>query len=272
MPDQTGRAFPISQRVVRVFVSSTFRDMHAERDELAKRVFPQLRKLCEEQGVIWGEVDLRWGVTDEQRAEGKVLPICLAEIERSRPYFIGILGDRYGWIPDEIPTEVLDREPWLSDKHGRSVTELEIMHGVLNNRAMEGQAFFYFRSPAYIESLPPEKQPFFKETQTSEEIERYGREEAERRANSRRVRLEQLKQAIRASGARLRENYPDPRALGEMVLSDLRTEIEQRFPSHSQPGSLDREAQAHEFFAANLGRGYVARQDYLDRLDKHADS
>ena len=50
-----------SPRLVRVFVSSTFRDIHAERDELVLRIFPQLRKLCEERGVTWGEVDLRWG-------------------------------------------------------------------------------------------------------------------------------------------------------------------------------------------------------------------
>ena len=68
-------------RVIRVFVSSTFRDMHAEREELVKRVFPQLRKMCEQRGVMWGEVDLRWGITDEQSAEGKVLPICLEEIK-----------------------------------------------------------------------------------------------------------------------------------------------------------------------------------------------
>lgn len=37
-------------RVIRVFVSSTLRDMQAERDELIKRTFPQLRKLCEEHG------------------------------------------------------------------------------------------------------------------------------------------------------------------------------------------------------------------------------
>ena len=57
------------QRVIRVFVSSTFRDMQAERDYLVKFTFPQLRKLCESRSVTWGEVDLRWGVTDEQKAE-----------------------------------------------------------------------------------------------------------------------------------------------------------------------------------------------------------
>ena len=90
---------PLENRQIRVFISSTFRDMKAERDHLVKFIFPQFRKLCESRGVIWGEVDLRWGVTDEQAAEGKVLPICLEEIKRCRPYFIGLLGERYGWVP-----------------------------------------------------------------------------------------------------------------------------------------------------------------------------
>jgi len=82
----------VDERAIRVFVSSTFRDMQLERDELVKRVFPRLRRMCEQRGVAWSEVDLRWGVTDEQKAEGDVLPICLAEIDRTRPYFIGLLG------------------------------------------------------------------------------------------------------------------------------------------------------------------------------------
>ena len=100
-------------------------------------------------------MDLRWGITEEQAAEGKVLPLCLAEIERSRPFFIGLLGERYGWIPDAIPAEVVEKEPWLKEHlHGRkSVTELEILHGVLNNPEMKGHAFFYFRAPAWIETV-----------------------------------------------------------------------------------------------------------------------
>jgi uncharacterized protein DUF4062 len=69
-----------SPREIRVFISSTFRDMQEEREELVKHIFPQLRRLCESRGVTWGEVDLRWGVPDEAKAEGKVLPLCLAEI------------------------------------------------------------------------------------------------------------------------------------------------------------------------------------------------
>ena len=99
-PTAPASTTPGQGRQIRVFISSTFRDMQAERDHLVKFIFPQLRKLCESRGVTWGEVDLRWGVTDEQAAEGKVLPICLEEIKRCRPYFIGLLGERYGWIPE----------------------------------------------------------------------------------------------------------------------------------------------------------------------------
>jgi preprotein translocase subunit SecA/nephrocystin-3 len=66
----------IQDRVVRVFISSTFRDMQAERDILIKKIFPQLRKLCEERAVSWTEVDLRWGITTEEASEGKALPLC----------------------------------------------------------------------------------------------------------------------------------------------------------------------------------------------------
>ena len=102
-------------RVIRVFISSTFRDMMRERDLLVKEVFPELRRKCAKRFVTFTEVDLRWGITEAQANEGQVLPLCLAEIERSRPCFIGLLGERYGWIPDTIRPEVIEREPWLQE-------------------------------------------------------------------------------------------------------------------------------------------------------------
>jgi hypothetical protein len=215
----------VQQRVIRVFVSSTFRDMQAEREELVKRVFPQLRKLCEERGVTWIEVDLRWGITEEQTERGEVLPICLAEIRRCRPYFIGLLGERYGWVPEEIPDELIDQEPWLAEHFYHSVTELEILHGVLNNPKMADHALFYFRDRAYIDSLPPDEQPDYLELPTKEEIERFRRQEAEYRAEERKHKLAALKKRIKehgkVSGTPVRENYANPQALGEMVLGDL---------------------------------------------------
>ena len=68
---------PLTDRVIRVFISSTFRDMTRERDLLVKRVFPELRHKCARRFVTFTEVDLRWGITEEQAAEGQVLPLCL---------------------------------------------------------------------------------------------------------------------------------------------------------------------------------------------------
>ena len=134
---------------VRVFISSTFLDMQVERDVLVKQVFPELRRRCTERGVDFVEVDLRWGVTEEEAENGEVLPICLQEIELCRPYFIGLLGERYGWVPSQLPGELVEEQEWLDGHRDKSLTELEILHGVLNNPDTAGRAFFYFRDPGY---------------------------------------------------------------------------------------------------------------------------
>ena len=260
---------PVADRVMRVFVSSTFRDMQAEREELLKRVFPQVRSLCEGRGVAWGEVDLRWGVTDEQVAEGKVLPICLARIQECRPFFIGLLGDRYGWVPDDLPTELVEREPWLAAHQGSSVTELEILHGVLNDPAMGDEALFYFRSPAYAESRNDAERLQLREQATPEEVERCGFEEAQRRAEERAEKLRALKQRISGIGMAVRE-YDDPQALGELVLADLRSIIDRRFPEGSEPEPLVREAAEHTAWARSRADVYVGGEAYFERLDRHA--
>lgn len=243
------------QSVIRVFISSTFRDMQAERDELVKYTFPKLSSLCESRGVIWGEVDLRWGITDEEKAEGKVLPLCLEEIKNCRPYFIGILGERYGWMPDEISEDLITREPWLKEHLNCSVTELEILHGVLKNPDMAEHAFFYFRAPTYIETLP------------SEEKNNFTVENPEGAEN-----LLKLKESIRKSGFPVRENYPTPKALGELVLKDMTDVINRLFPEGSAPDPLDSEASDHEQFARSRAGVFIGRQEYFQRLDEHAKS
>ena len=53
-------------RVIRVFIPSTFRDMMRERDLLVKEVFPELRRKCAKRFVTFTEVGLRWGITGAQ--------------------------------------------------------------------------------------------------------------------------------------------------------------------------------------------------------------
>ncbi len=239
-------------RVVRVFISSTFLDMREERDELVKHVFPQLRKLCDDRDAIWGEVDLRWGITDEDTAEGKVLPLCLQEIQRCRPYFIGLLGERYGWVPNSIPQALLEREPWLRAHAALSVTELEIIHGVLRNPDMASHAFFYFRDPEYARRVPASHRRDFISDDTVGA-----------------VKLKDLKERIRRSGFPVREDYADPHALGTLVLRDLTAVINALFPEGSQPGRFAREMDRHRAFAGSRARVFVDRPALIERLDAH---
>ncbi len=54
---------------VKVFISSTFRDMHAERDHLVKVIFPRLRQWSEEHRLHLSDVDFRTyeqGVTSKK--------------------------------------------------------------------------------------------------------------------------------------------------------------------------------------------------------------
>src|ERR1035438_4339233 len=106
---------PITTPTFRVFVSSTFDDLKAERDALQRDVFPRLRKLCESLGAHFQAIDLRWGVRDEAALDQRTMDICLREIRRCqatgvKPNFIVLLGDRYGWqpLPSRIPAAEWD--------------------------------------------------------------------------------------------------------------------------------------------------------------------
>jgi hypothetical protein len=52
-----------SNKVVRIFVSSTFTDFFNEREVLIKKVFPALRDEMGPSGIQIIDCDLRWGVT-----------------------------------------------------------------------------------------------------------------------------------------------------------------------------------------------------------------
>ena len=98
-----------TKQTFRLFVSSTFNDLKAERNALQEKVFPRLREEIAEHGHLQ-VIDLRWGVSEEASLDQQAMNICLKEIERCqkitpRPNFLVLLGDRYGWRPplSQIP-------------------------------------------------------------------------------------------------------------------------------------------------------------------------
>ena len=145
-----------------VFISSTFRDMHAERDML--RDHPQIKRLEDELRKSKLEleiIDLRWGVetgslSDYEKKEHRVLKVCLDEIDRCKPFMIVLLGDRYGYIPEhDRIASVATEKGYIIDgcPDEMSVTALEIEYGILANTEQKQRSFFYFRDMDY-ENIP----------------------------------------------------------------------------------------------------------------------
>lgn len=88
----------IDNRQVRIFLSSTFSDMQKERSGLLK-TFEVLKVEAAKRNVSLSVVDLRWGVTDDEARTGKVISVCLNEIENSHPFFIGLLATTTALLP-----------------------------------------------------------------------------------------------------------------------------------------------------------------------------
>lgn len=153
-------------KTIRVFISSTFKDMQAERDHLVRYVFPKLREELLTYRIHLIDVDLRWGVTSDQDATG----VCREMIDECHPRFLCILGGRYGWVPDGKEM---------------SITADEIHYSVLDREVEKrGHAFFYFRDDETTAKMVEETNGEYREPDGSE--------------NS--ARLEALKQKIKNAG------------------------------------------------------------------------
>ena len=144
-----------------IFVSSTFKDMQAERDMLTYDVLPEITEFARNYGEAISFIDLRWGVdTDKLESdEGahKVLSVCLDEIERSRPYMIVFLGERYGWIPNKrIVTKAIESKagqgfmPSDMKDLEKSVTALEIEYGALIKSCQKRPLLILFPQAAAV--------------------------------------------------------------------------------------------------------------------------
>ena len=103
--------------------------MMCERDILRRYVLPELSNYYNPKGIDIQLIDLRWGViAGEDNAEAiekKILKCCIDTIDICKPFFIGFIGHRYGWIP----TETIENEDGIP----LSVTRIEIKHGVLDS-------------------------------------------------------------------------------------------------------------------------------------------
>lgn len=144
---------------ISIFISSTFNDMQAERDYIRKYIVPRLNEKLVQYKVSIQVIDLRWGINThdvhESEREAKILHVCMDLIKQTRPYFVALLGERYGWIPSASRIEqirkIFDEKNQFFLEDDLSVTELEIILGAIGNSSFLPHSFFCFRdSSSYL--------------------------------------------------------------------------------------------------------------------------
>lgn len=288
---------PATWKTVRVFISSTFRDMHAERDHLIKVVFPRLRQWCQERRLHLVDIDLRWGVTKEQADNGAAIDICLKEIDGSRPFFVCILGNRYGWVPDKLPSEQMYVFKGLQASTHLSITHLEILHAAMQSiPTKEGKtepvcqhAYFYFREPGCLptpESLTglsdaerkEYKETFFEQLPERERMLNDLKAEIRRRYSAQdhvyNYRGDWDAQAVNPEDELLKGRLTDLREFGERVEVDLVRGISEQFREHianigTASDPLANERSDHDAFIENRTQVHVPREDVERGLNKY---
>ncbi|XP_069101362.1 uncharacterized protein [Argopecten irradians] len=253
------------KREIRVFVSSTFKDFSEEREQLIKKTFREINKMCSERGVFFTYVDLRWGISDEQSKTGQTIAICLQEIDRCRPYFICMLGQRFGWSkPEDKEDEALmksfdyaiENHPnlaWIDEyRDNTSVTQLEVLHGVLNNvQGSKQRSFFYLRDPPVKTEMSEAE--FTKRSAESEW--HYDRQS-------------QLRTKVGTNDELNTRQFASPEEVCVMIKEDLEYCVNEDFPIGTELTPLEREQEAHQAFGDARTQVYIGREQYFTDINK----
>jgi tetratricopeptide (TPR) repeat protein len=278
----------ISSRTIRVFLSSTFRDMAVEREHLINTIFPVLRGIARERGVEITVVDLRWGITEDDVKSGNVIRLCMTEINECRkkseelPFFIGVLGERYGWFPSmeyitgdrRLREEYPVVEQYVAQQ--LSVTEMEMRYAVLDRVSEEpellNRSFFFFRDAAFTEVL--RSQQIHTVLCDADDPNLSPSEKAHAAMSL--MRLRQRIQEVLAS--KPPRTYRSEINLGEQVSRVFEEFLDKHFPkaqestnrseqpAQEQLQKLDQEQRQQALFAQSRLHDYVEREGWSERI------
>lgn len=168
--------------VKKAFISSTFKDLQFERDLITRYLIPRVNEALAPYRIQFIAIDLRSGVdvgsVNESERERRVLEVCINEIRESRPYFIGIIGERYGWVPDPTVMKLVEsffppEERDIVNKllEGKSVTELEILIGMLYQKELLSHSYVCFKDPDSFNSIPAPFISTYKDVENRDKLE-----------------------------------------------------------------------------------------------------
>ncbi len=274
-----------NKRDIMFFLSSTFEDMEEER-QAVKEAIKSLQSLAFDRGVNLRLVDLRLGVEkdvdgdDQEIYNGKTVKVCLDAIDRCKPYFIGLLGNRYGWQPKmedlggEIPDNFKDEHKDLLKEaihEGKSITEMEILLGVLKHDDVyasiyiaDEEAYKLLSREEYVE-LQLEKNKKRDEPLPLEKI----REKYEYYIENDELRAKQavLKNTLKEKGWVRNTAFKTSEEVYSAVVEDVRAYIDTHYPNDITED--ERRKLREQSYLREKTLSYVDRKDVRARMDRY---
>lgn len=278
----------MNSKNINIFISSTFNDMQSERDHIRKYIVPKLKEQLAPYHISIQVTDLRWGVdtlsVDEDEREAKVLHVCLDAIQNSRPYFIALLGERYGWVPSvermsNIRQTLTQRQQdALGDiSRSMSVTEMEILLGALGEKSLMPHSFFCFRDYDSYKNMPEEKKGMYIDALSNDD-----------KIKDNSVRLDSLKKHIvdecrkagmekniisysavweeNDSSGRFAHLKPFTDQLYELIYNDIISEIQSENPEASINGQEDSEQERFLSFVSSHSDSFQGRKAMIEKI------
>ena len=164
--------------MLKLFVSSTFSDMQAERDIIRNIVIPKIQEHVRKIGQEISLVDFRWGITsdtdDETESMSKILSVCVNEIANCKPFFILLIGNKYGTIPSpEAIEKFLEEKEIEWNIKNKSITEIE-MHCAEKSGFSKESIIICMRDEKVYDSIPRNiRQKYVKDDENKESLKAF---------------------------------------------------------------------------------------------------
>ncbi|WP_372371423.1 DUF4062 domain-containing protein [Candidatus Uabimicrobium sp. HlEnr_7] len=220
-------------KTLKIFISSTFKDLELERDLLTNS-FDSIKQNILSRRLTLIPYDLRWR---ERHHEEDIVKWCLKMVGQCQ-YFVGILGYRYGWRPPfdykgNTNTDLL------------SITEMEINYA--------------------LECIPREKRFF-----CFGDINQYPSEAISKEDKNDLNSLNLLKERLRSEGETIFEYQDISEALG-IIVKHLQKIIDEEYPSNEKVDFYQlTQQQIFGEWIQEKRNGFVGRIDSLKTLEEFA--
>lgn len=254
----------------KIFISSTFKDMQNERDVIRNEVLPEIERYAFKYGVSIDIVDLRWGInTDEcessDAASVKILKTCFDEITICKPFFIGVIGERYGWIPslnnikNSIDTAFLDRIEFKE----KSVTEYEMDFALSTYEENNASFIFCLRNKINGELSNEDKKVYYSNNEIDKERIKILKEKIKTKCPNKYLEYE----------ANIINNNFELNEFKDKLIDALKKEIDLRFSTLIKPqNDIEKELIYQNALINNKANYFSGRQNILENINSFYNS